>query len=86
MATGASLADLAVVLVDAQQGILPQTARHARIAAMFGVRHVVLAVNKMDLVGWDRTRFDAVAAAFPRACRRTGDSGHPGDSAVGARG
>ena len=64
MATGASLADLAVVLVDAQKGILAQTARHTRIAAMFGVRRVALAVNKMDLVGWDRARFDAVAAAF----------------------
>ncbi len=64
MATGASTADLAVVLVDARRGVLPQTARHTRIAAMFGVRHVVLAVNKMDLVEWDRDIFDSVRAAF----------------------
>ena len=72
MATGASVADLAVVLVDAQKGILPQTARHSRIAAMFGVRRVVLAVNKMDLVGWDRGRFDAVAAAFAELAAEMG--------------
>ena len=64
MATGASTADLAVVLVDAEKGVLPQTARHSRIAGMLGIRHVVLAVNKMDRVGWDRTRFDAIAGAY----------------------
>ena len=64
MATGASNADLAVVLVDARKGILPQTARHTRIAAVFGVRHVVLAVNKMDLVRWDRGMFEVIKAAY----------------------
>ena len=64
MATGASTADLAVVLVDARKGVLPQTARHTRIVAMFGVRHLVLAVNKMDLAGWDREAFQAIAAAY----------------------
>ena len=64
MATGASTADLAVVLADARRGILPQTARHTCIVAMFGVRHVVLAVNKMDLVGWQRTSFEEVASAY----------------------
>ncbi|MYH23160.1 MAG: adenylyl-sulfate kinase [Acidobacteria bacterium] len=72
MATGASLADLAVMLVDARQGVLPQTARHTRIAAMFGVRRVVLAVNKMDLVGWEAARFDAVAGAFAELVAETG--------------
>ena len=72
MATGASLADLAVVLVDAEKGVLPQTARHSRIAAMFGVRRVVLAVNKMDLVGWDQARFDAIAAAYADVAAETG--------------
>ncbi len=64
MATGASSADLAVVMVDARKGVLPQTARHTRIVAMFGVRHVVLAVNKMDLVEWDRAAFESVASPY----------------------
>ncbi len=64
MATGASTADVAVVIADARRGILPQTARHTRIVAMFGVRHLVLAVNKMDLVGWRRTTFEAIASAY----------------------
>ncbi|MYL05987.1 MAG: adenylyl-sulfate kinase, partial [Gemmatimonadales bacterium] len=64
MATGASTADLAVVLVDARKGVLRQTARHTRIAAMFGVRRVVLAVNKMDLVGWDREIFESIRDAY----------------------
>ena len=64
MATGASTADLAVVLVDAREGILPQTARHTRIVVMFGVRHVVLAVNKMDLVRWDRGVFESIRARY----------------------
>ena len=64
LATGASNADLAVVVADARKGVLPQTARHTRIAAMFGARHLVLAVNKMDLVGWDREVFQAIVAAF----------------------
>ena len=64
MATGASTADLAIVLADAEKGVLPQTARHSRIAGMLGIRHVVLAVNKMDRIGWDRARFDAIADAY----------------------
>ncbi|MCZ0935956.1 MAG: adenylyl-sulfate kinase [Gemmatimonadetes bacterium] len=64
MATGASTADVAVVLVDARKGVLRQTARHTRIAAMFGVRHAVLAVNKMDLVEWDRDVFEAIRASW----------------------
>ncbi|WP_419947972.1 adenylyl-sulfate kinase [Candidatus Palauibacter sp.] len=64
MATGASTADLAVVLVDARRGIQSQTARHTRIAAMFGVRQVVLAVNKMDLVRWDRSVFESIEARY----------------------
>src|ERR1051326_2240228 len=52
MATGASTADLAVVLIDARHGVLPQSRRHAFIAAILGIRHIVVAVNKMDLVGY----------------------------------
>ena len=72
MATGASNADLAVVLADARKGILPQTARHTRIAAMFGIRHMVLAVNKMDLVLWDRSTFEALADRYRSLARDAG--------------
>ncbi len=57
MAVGASFADLAVILVDATQGVLIQTRRHTRICALMGIRHFVFAVNKMDLVHYDRYRF-----------------------------
>ena len=69
MATGASNAELAVVVADARKGILPQTARHTRIAALFGIRHVVLAVNKMDLVLWDRSIFEAIADRYRTLAR-----------------
>jgi bifunctional enzyme CysN/CysC len=64
MATGASTAELAVLLVDAQKGLQRQTCRHAYIASLFGIRHVVLAVNKIDLIGHDRARFEAIAGEF----------------------
>ena len=60
MATGASNAELAVVLVDARNGVLSQTRRHSFIAALMGIHHVVLAVNKIDLVGFDQARFEAI--------------------------
>ncbi len=66
MATGASTADLAVVLVDARQGILRQTRRHAYIASLLGIRHIVLAVNKIDLVGYDEAVFADIAGEFRR--------------------
>ena len=55
MATGASTADLAVILVDASQGLLDQTRRHSFIASLLGIRHMVLAVNKMDRVDYDES-------------------------------
>ena len=64
MATGASNADLAILLVDAAKGLLTQTRRHATIARLLGVRSFVLAVNKMDLVGFDRARFEAIRDDF----------------------
>ena len=64
MVTAASVSDLAVVLVDARQGVLVQTRRHVHILALLGVRHVVLAVNKMDLVGFDQARFEEITLAF----------------------
>jgi bifunctional enzyme CysN/CysC len=64
MATGASTADAAVVLVDARQGVLRQTRRHSIIASLLGIRHVILAVNKIDLVDFDRARFERIAAEY----------------------
>jgi bifunctional enzyme CysN/CysC len=64
MATGASTADLAIVLVDARQGILQQTRRHSYIASLLGIRHVVLAVNKMDLIGHDQAAFEQIVGAY----------------------
>ena len=64
MVTGASTADVAVVLVDASQGVLTQTRRHSFIASLLGIPHVVLAVNKMDLVEFDRTVFERIVDAF----------------------
>ena len=62
MATGASTADLAVILVDARKGILQQTRRHSYIAALLGVEHLVLAVNKMDLVEYSEERLSDIVA------------------------
>ena len=64
MATGASNCDLAVLLVDARKGLLPQTRRHAVIVSLLGIRHVVLAVNKIDLVGYSREAFEEIVATF----------------------
>jgi bifunctional enzyme CysN/CysC len=64
MATGASNSELAVLLVDARKGVLTQTRRHAYIASLLGIRHVVLAVNKIDLVGYSQEVFDHIAAQF----------------------
>jgi len=64
MATGASTADAAVVLVDARKGVLTQTRRHSHIVSLLGVRHVILAVTKMDMVDWSQSVFDAIAAEY----------------------
>ena len=66
MATGASTADLAVILVDASKGLVTQTKRHAFIASLLGIKHVVLAVNKMDLVGYDHSVFETICSDFRR--------------------
>ncbi len=64
MATGASTADLAVILADASKGVLTQTKRHAFIVSLLGIKHVILAVNKMDLVDFDKSVFDQIVADF----------------------
>lgn len=66
MATGASNADLAILLVDARKGLLTQTCRHAAIVALTGIRHVVLAINKIDLTGFDQAGFEKIVADFIR--------------------
>ncbi|HWW57911.1 MAG TPA: sulfate adenylyltransferase subunit CysN [Sphingopyxis sp.] len=64
MVTGASTADLAVILIDARKGVLTQTRRHSFLAHLIGIRHIVLAVNKMDLVGYDKAVFDRITLAY----------------------
>ncbi len=77
MATGASTADAAIVLVDARKGVLPQSRRHAYIATLLGVRHVIVAVNKMDLVGYDAETFSSIRSEFENFARyAAAESGH----------
>ncbi len=89
MVTGASTADAAVILIDARKGVLTQTRRHSYLVSLLGIRHMVLAINKMDLVDWDEQRFDAIRDIYrqfagadwashrssrSRPPRRTGDN------------
>ena len=76
MATGASTCDLAVILIDARHGVLPQTKRHSYIASLLGIRQVVVAVNKMDLVGWSQDRFAEICDDY-RAFAAALDFGEP---------
>lgn len=64
MVTGASTADLAIILIDARKGVLTQTRRHSYLAHLIGVKHIVLAVNKMDLVGYDQSVFNRILLAY----------------------
>ncbi|MBU0864345.1 MAG: sulfate adenylyltransferase subunit CysN [Alphaproteobacteria bacterium] len=64
MVTGASTADLAVILIDARKGVLTQTRRHSFLAHLIGIKHIVLAVNKMDLVGYDKTVFERILLSY----------------------
>jgi bifunctional enzyme CysN/CysC len=72
MATGASTAQAAVLLIDARKGVLIQTKRHSRIVSMLGIRHVALAVNKMDLVEWSQLTFDEIELAYRRFAQDLG--------------
>ncbi len=91
MVTAASTADVAVVLVDARKGLLPQTRRHSYLVGLMGVRRVLLAVNKMDLVGWSQALFDEIAADYRALAADLGltevaavpVSGLTGDNVVG---
>lgn len=70
MATGASTADLAVILIDARYGVLTQTKRHSFIVSLLGIRHVVVTINKMDLVGYDQARFDQICSEYKEFASR----------------
>ena len=72
MATGASTADAAIVLIDATKGVLRQSRRHAFIASLLGVQHIIAAVNKMDLVGFSQEVFDRIADGISRVRRPAG--------------
>jgi bifunctional enzyme CysN/CysC len=75
MVTGASTADLAVILIDARKGILTQTRRHSFLVSLMGIRHVVLAVNKMDLVGYDQAVFDQIVTDYQAFAAQLGMKG-----------
>jgi sulfate adenylyltransferase large subunit len=70
MATGASTADLAIILIDARHGVLPQSRRHAYIASLLGIRRMAVAINKMDLVGFSEARFDEIRKEFTAFARQ----------------
>src|SRR6202048_3995009 len=72
MVTGASTADLAVLLVDARKGVLTQTRRHSLVCSLLGIRHVVLAINKLALVGYDRAVFERIAEDYRRIAAELG--------------
>jgi bifunctional enzyme CysN/CysC len=72
MVTGASTADLAVILIDARQGVLTQTRRHSFLVSLLGIRHVVLAVNKLDLVGYSQDIFDSIDLEYRRFATELG--------------
>ena len=74
MVTGASTADLAVILIDARQGILTQTRRHSYLAHLIGIKHLVVAVNKMDLVGYDQAIYDQIVADYTAFAEEIGIS------------
>ncbi len=72
MATGASTADAAVILIDARKGVLAQTKRHSYICHLFGLKHVIVAVNKMDLVNYDKSRFQEIVEGYKMFAARIG--------------
>ena len=72
MATGASTSDLAIILIDARNGVLPQSRRHAFIANLLGIKHFVVAINKMDLVGFDEAVYDKIRIEFTGFMERIG--------------
>lgn len=86
MVTGASTADLAVILIDARKGVLTQTRRHSYLAHLIGIRHLVLAVNKMDLVDYSQAVFDEIVAEYSDFAREIGIEGFTAIPISGFRG
>src|SRR5213075_2086115 len=72
MVTGASTADLAIILIDARKGVLTQSRRHAYISALLGIPHIVVAINKMDLVGYSQEVYEKIKEEFSRFCQKLG--------------
>jgi bifunctional enzyme CysN/CysC len=72
MVTGASTADLAVILIDARKGVLTQTRRHSYLAHLIGIKNIVLAVNKMDLIGYDQGKYDSIVADYASFAKSIG--------------
>ncbi|HVE22718.1 MAG TPA: sulfate adenylyltransferase subunit CysN [Acidocella sp.] len=72
MVTGASTADLAVILIDARKGVLTQTRRHSYLAHLIGIKNIVLAVNKMDLIGYDQAKYDSIVADYASFAKSIG--------------
>jgi len=72
MVTGASTADLAIILIDARKGVLTQTRRHSYLAHLIGIRNIVLAVNKMDLIGYDQAKYEAIVADYAAFAKSIG--------------
>jgi len=75
MVTGASTADAAIILIDARRGVLTQTRRHSYLVKLLGIRHVVLAINKMDLVAWSQERFDEIVSGYAAFAEQIGVTG-----------
>ena len=86
MVTGASTADLAVILIDARKGVLTQTRRHSYLAHLIGIRHMVLAVNKMDLVDYSQSRFDEIVTDYSLFANEIGIAGFTAMPISGFRG
>ncbi len=85
MVTGASTADLAVILIDARKGVLTQTRRHSYLVSLLGIKHVVLAINKIDMVGYAREVFDIIDRDYREFADKLGFDGDRQHSDVGAR-
>ena len=82
MVTGASTADLAIVLVDSQRGILTQTKRHTYLVSLMGIRHIVLAVNKMDLVNYDKSVYEEIVNSYQDFAKQLQSQQHFADGAL----
>jgi bifunctional enzyme CysN/CysC len=86
MVTGASTAELAVILIDARKGVLTQTRRHSYLCHLLGIKNIVLAVNKMDLVDYDQATFDAIVAEYTEFANSIGITEFTPSQSLGSKG